>query len=69
METFKGPRMADKMEALHDPQGEPVVRGHPQAGSAPEVWKRFTPTASTASNFWVCFASAHDKNQLVPKFH
>lgn len=69
METFISRTMTGKMEALHDPQGGPAARGHPKAGSGPKVWKYFTPKASTASNFWVCFASAHDKNQLVPKFH
>lgn len=68
METFINPKMTDKMEALLDSQGEPTTRGHPKVGSGPKVWKYFIPKASTASNFWVCFASAHDKNQLVPKF-
>lgn len=51
METFKDPKMTDKTETLHDPQGEPAARGHPKAGSGPKVWKYFTPKASTASNF------------------
>lgn len=51
METFINPKMTDKMEALHAPQGEPTARGHPKAGSGPKVWKYFTHKASTASNF------------------
>ena len=73
METFINSKMADKMAALQGvaiaPHGGPMAHGHPEAGTGPKVWKHFTPKASTASNFWVCFASAHDKNQLVPKFH
>lgn len=71
-EIFINPKMSDKRKVL---QGVVMIPKEDLLHVCNPDWQWsqslevFYPQASTASNFWVCFASAHDKNQLVPKFY